>query len=59
MALPNKDVRSAFLPTGLDLSVGVPLEVFYTNEDRGQMIFSLTDDEFRRHAVRKIRVYHQ
>ena len=53
MALPNKDVRSAFLPTGLDLSVGVPLE------DRGQMIFSLTDDEFRRHAVRKIRVYHQ
>jgi len=57
VGLPNKDIRSAFLPTQLDINIGLPIEVFYVDNLDGRMLFSLTDEEFRKHAGRRIRAY--
>ena len=57
VGLPNKDIRSAFLPTNLDFSIGLPVEVFYVDHLDGKLLFSLTDDEFRKHARQKVKAY--
>lgn len=57
VALPKQDIRYAFLPTQLDIRIGQPVEAFYLNEENGKMIFTLTEDEFRKHARSRVKAF--
>lgn len=57
VTLPKSDIRNAFLPTCLKLEVGFTLEVFFVGQENDQLIFSITEDEFRKRIPKKTSFY--
>ncbi len=53
LALPEQDIRDAFLPTSVGLREGDEIEVLFVCSDGKRIFCSLSDDEFKRRVQLK------
>jgi hypothetical protein len=53
LALPDQDIRDAFLPTSVGLREGDEIEVLFVCSDGKRIFCSLSDDEFKRRVQLK------